>query len=166
MTENGNGKCRSKCNFPLQAVVRLGGWEGSLPWGAARSAITHQQLCTKAALIKGQTEPVGEGWIDAIKGHKREGAEGAAGSDWEVVPSSAEARHSRQQVMTLTPTQDPCAGKRCLYLHGPRISLAPYRDQWLINKTLACIKIIISKLEKPALGDLCSCPPASGWEGC
>lgn len=61
VTENGNGKCRSKCNFPLPAVVRLGGWEGSLPWGAARSAITHQQLCTKAALIKGQTEPVGEG---------------------------------------------------------------------------------------------------------
>lgn len=59
--------------FPYKAAARPGGSGGSLPWGAAHSAITHRWLCTKAALIKGQTKTAGEGLMEAIKGHKRRG---------------------------------------------------------------------------------------------
>lgn len=62
VTENRNGKCRSKCNFLLQAVGRPRGWVGSLPWGAARLAITHQQLCTKVSLLKVKRSQRGKGW--------------------------------------------------------------------------------------------------------
>lgn len=57
------------------------GWGGSWPWGAVQEAIAHRQLCTKAVLIKGQVEPARGGLTEAIKGHVREEAIGAAGSD-------------------------------------------------------------------------------------
>lgn len=45
--------------------------------------------------------------MEAIKGHEWEGA----GSDLEVVPNRAEASHSSQQVVPLTPTGGPLGWK-------------------------------------------------------
>ena len=45
--------------------------------------------------------------MEAIKGHRREGATGADGSDEEVVLSRAEATHSSQQVMPQHPLGTP-----------------------------------------------------------
>lgn len=49
--------------------------------------------------------------MEAIKGHTREEAIGAAGSDEEVVLNRAEASHSSQQGMSLIPTQGPLGWK-------------------------------------------------------
>ena len=45
--------------------------------------------------------------MEAIKGHKREGATEAAGSNGEVVLSRAEATYSSQQVMPQHPLGTP-----------------------------------------------------------
>lgn len=45
--------------------------------------------------------------MEAIKGHKREGATEAAGSNGEVVLSRAEATHSSQQMMPRHPLGTP-----------------------------------------------------------
>lgn len=65
--------------FSLTNCREARDYGGSQALGEAGMAVIHQHPSIRAVLIKGQMEPVGEGLMEVIKGHR---SEGAIGKDW------------------------------------------------------------------------------------